>query len=660
MAIAKLKKLRLIGINYERQLLLNALAETNAVHVKCDEDALVAAQENEKVADISEKADRVEAAIEFIESTAKKNDKDFSPQKEPLNVTFDGFMDVLDDAKALQNTVEEAEKLKAAFNDVAQKSLKIKTLKTQVAGYSGVDVPFNRVKNTKNTVAFLGLISSGGINRLQDFVAENCPLTVIERLNEQDGGVVTFVVCHNSEREAVASKLAELNFVRCPFDYDVTPEKKVKELEGQEKELAEKEKQLTADTLALLGKDDDLKLYYDRLKFEKQKQEYAVNFEETAATFTLEAYVPEGEEQAVTEKINEKTQATYFSFEDAGTGEEVPTLMKNNKVVRQFEFVTNMYSPPAYKEYDPNTFVSIFFSIFFGFIMADIGYGILLALGGLFLASRKKRDTGMRRLMYIIGIGGLFTILFGIMFGSFFGLGNEYIKWLPDPIFPDPVSNCSEVLMYSLMFGVVHLAFAYIAKGLTCIKQGSVWDGIWDGFLWAVFFVGLGLLFPVGARLFFDESTTLFGLEEIPPMLNYVGGGICIGVLVIEIFAAGRHSRFFGKFAKAFSTVYGLINFFSDLLSYARLYGLMLSGAMIAEIVSTMSLDLMANGAGGFVGGILVLIVGHAFNIAMGTLGAYVHNARLQFIEFFGKFYEGNGELFTPIGSKLSYTEVSR
>ena len=86
----------------------------------------------------------------------------------------------------------------------------------------------------------------------------------------------------------------------------------------------------------------------------------------------------------------------------------------------------------------------------------------------------------------------------------------------------------------------------------------------------------------------------------------------------------------------------------------------MLSGAMIAEIVSTMSLDLMANGAGGFVGGILVLIVGHAFNIAMGTLGAYVHNARLQFIEFFGKFYEGNGELFTPIGSKLSYTEVSR
>lgn len=659
MAIAKLKKLRLVGLNYEKQSLLDAFAETKAVHVKCDEDRLVAAQSDESVAEITARIDRVGAAIEFIENTARQTDKKLAVQKEPLSVTFERFFDVFNHADDVLKTIEDTERLKAAFGETEQRASKVRANRMQVEGYIGADVPFDMVKNTKNTAAFLGTLSADGLNNLIAFAAENCPLTVTERLNEQDGGVVAFIVCHSSEKDEIAKKLAELNFVRCPFDYNVTPEEKAQRLKEEEKRCEETKSALFAEALKHVEKLDDLKLYYDRLRFEKQKQEYSVNFESTASTFTLEAFIPTEEEQSVTEKINATTEAVYFTLEDADEKEDVPTLMKNNKMVRQFECITNMYSPPVYREYDPNGLVSVFFSVFFGFIMADIGYGILLAVGGFLFARRIKRDTGMRRLVYVIAMGGLFTILFGVLFGSFFGLNNQYIPWLPSAIIPDPVTNSAEVLMYSLMFGVVHLAFAYIAKGLTCIKQGQVWDGIWDGFIWALFFVGLGLLFPSGARLFFDKGVSLFGIEEIPPMLDYVGIGICAGTVVIEVFVAGRHSGFFGKFTKGFSAVYGLINFFSDLLSYSRLYGLMLSGAMIANIVSTMSLQLMSSGAGGFVGGVLILIVGHAFNLAMGVLGAYVHNARLQFIEFFGKFYEGNGELFAPIGSKLAYIELN-
>ena len=208
--------------------------------------------------------------------------------------------------------------------------------------------------------------------------------------------------------------------------------------------------------------------------------------------------------------------------------------------------------------------------------------------------------------------------------------------------------------MYSLLFGAVHLGMGFFTQGLTHAKQGRFWDGVWDGFMWALFFVGLILLFPLVGQMLF--ATTIFGMAEIPPMLTNVGVGICVGVVAIEIFASGRHAKGFGKAVKGFSTVYGLINFFSDLLSYARLFGLMLSGAMIASIVSEMSIGLMQSGVIGIIGGSLVMLVGHGFNLAMGVLGAYVHNARLQFIEYFGKFYEGNGELFTPIGTNLNYT----
>ena len=139
-----------------------------------------------------------------------------------------------------------------------------------------------------------------------------------------------------------------------------------------------------------------------------------------------------------------------------------------------------------------------------------------------------------------------------------------------------------------------------------------------------------------------------------------IGAVLCCLVLLIEIFAAGRNSKGFGKFTKGFGALYGVINFFSDILSYARLFGLMLSGAIIGNIVSDMALGMFAGGGMGIVAGALVMLIGHAFNLAMGVLGAYIHDSRLQYIEFFSRFYEGEGELFTPLGSQFEYIQLVR
>ncbi len=188
----------------------------------------------------------------------------------------------------------------------------------------------------------------------------------------------------------------------------------------------------------------------------------------------------------------------------------------------------------------------------------------------------------------------------------------------------------------------------YICKAIQCWRRREVGDGIFEGVVWAIFTVGVII--------------AIFGvLDEVDNiMLAYVGGIIAGVALVVAICTAGRHEKIVGKFTKGFGALYGVINYASDILSYARLYGLMLSGAVIAQIVSQYSIQFITiNGGAWIILGILLMLVGHAFNLAISLLGAYIHDARLQYVEFYGKFYEGDGELFNPIGSKHKYVYVA-
>lgn len=652
MAIAEMTRLQLIGLSYEREKLLNALADTGAAHIKSAEKETSTA-ENNTVVSLSEKIAHLNKTIQYISDISRKNEIDL-PKDDLIDISFSDFISIDKYAQNIEGICIEVDNLSEKLSQNNQEKSKLLLSTNQVRQYLNVDVPFSAIKSTKRIKFFLGVLSSDGFNKLDAFINEECPFSVLKQCGSGEKGIVVFVASHVSEGDKISEKLGELSFTHCPFDYEITAAQKVSQLEATITDIIKEDDILTKKICGYAGEISKLKVYADRLHFEKQKQEYSTEFKKTATTFTLEAFVPIVAKTAVEEKLLKASNALYFTFEEISEEDSPPTLMENNKLVKQFEFVTNMYSPPMYKEFDPNTIVAFFFSLFFGFIMADMGYGILLTLCLLF-ARKMKRDSGTRRLLYIIGVGGIFAFIFGVLFGGFFGLSRaDGLNWLPKAVFPDPVVNSQEVLLYALMFGAVHLMFGYISKGLTMIKQKQVWDGIWDGFVWAFFFVGLLILFPYIAQSIFDIK--LFGGFESPALLNNIGFGICGGVIAVEFFVSGRHSKGLGKPVKGFVSLYGLINVFADLLSYARLYGLMLSGAMIANIVSTMSLQLASSGVAGTIGAVIILVVGHGFNLAMGGLGAYIHDARLQFIEYFGKFYEGEGELFSPIGSNLHYT----
>ena len=312
-----------------------------------------------------------------------------------------------------------------------------------------------------------------------------------------------------------------------------------------------------------------------------------------------------------------------------------------------------MYSPPSSREFDPNTVMAFFYSVFLGFIMADIGYGLLMILGGSFIYLKKgSRGNMLGSLGGVFAVGGIFTVIWGVLFNSFFGFALLPFKVMPD-LQGAEMSwslagiNVPALLIISMLIGVAQIFAGYVCKAVQCFLRGQILDGIFGGIVWAVFSVGVGLAI-VG---FVNQFNV--------PILGTVGGIIAGASLVVAILTAGRKEKLLGKFTKGFGAAYGVINYASDILSYARLYGLMLAGAVIADIITSNSVALISSGNAAFIIlGVAIMVIGHVFNLAIGLLGAYIHDARLQYVEFYGRFYEGEGELFTPLGSEHRHVYI--
>jgi len=287
----------------------------------------------------------------------------------------------------------------------------------------------------------------------------------------------------------------------------------------------------------------------------------------------------------------------------------------------------------------------------------------VMALGGFGYAAIIRKDTGIRRLALVIAISGIFAIIFGFLFSSFFGFSsvptdmNKYtIDLLPPPVIDTGVNwrlmgsiSVPSVLVISLLMGVVQLMASNACKAYQEFRYGRVADGIFFGLIWVIFLAGL-MMFVLSI------------ITELEMGYLALPGAITAGAsLLVAMLTAGMHVKGLGKFTKGFGALYGIINYLSDILSYSRLYGLMLSGAIIAQIAPGQGWALVVDSGSPVLAvvGVIVIIIGHLFNLAMGLLGGYIHDARLQYIEFFSRFYGGEGELFAPLGSKRKYVSLT-
>lgn len=648
--IVKMKKLNLVGMAYEKDAVLNALQRTGAVEVKLhreeEHSVPLPPADGELSSYHASLEDALERLTQAADAYAKEHKGAARPAKDGFEVSYEEFMAAAGDRARMDGLIARINALTDKKAETRAALAKAERTFAAAAIYRTVEEPLSAYTGTAHTRVRLGMLPLPAWENIKGTLPA---LSEGKVLAQEDDQVLILLVLHKSCAEEGEALLSGTGFTPCPFEGEETGSALYTRLKG-ECEALYKELDALEEEMAGLGSETRaLKIYCDYIGYEAEKAALDEKMRATERTFLLEAFVPEDAEEVVRRELSE-AGTVYLEFSEPAEDEELPTLCKNNAVVSDFESLTNTYSVPNAREMDPNTVMSVFYSVFMGFIMADIGYGLLMMLGGGWLKYKNRgRKGGLGALAGVFAIGGIFAVIWGFLFNSLFGIT------LPIPtVLPNAQSDMwtfagigiPAVLVIAMLLGIVQLLAGYICKAVQCWRRGEVLDGILDGVVWAVFSLGAGL--------------AIAGLVEewnIPVLVTV--GGITAGVtLVIAMIAAGRHEKFFGKLSKGFGTLYGIINYMSDILSYARLYGLMLSGAVIAQIVSQYAVGFITGGGVLAVLGVLLMLVGHVFNLAIGLLGAYIHDARLQYVEFYGRFYEGEGELFVPLGSKHEHIFV--
>lgn len=657
MAIAEMSLMSFLGLESERDVLLDALQRTGAAQLcecKDDIDASVPALLS---TDTDSERDRVQRSLAFLASVAGDAPKDLRAKlgAEMFGVTLDEFYAVsaktdemharLDVAEAL---AKEQAQLKA---DMARSVAERKGYET----YLCVGGAFSLYRDTDTSAVYLGVVPSEKSLLLQQGLHDT-PCCVFQLYGAVSSGDVVGIIVHNDYRSQVDDLLSLCSFQRCNYTFDYNAAHAVELCDRRLEQLESRQAQIRADVCEMGDMVRALRVYNDYLAFVKEKEQAQSGMRCTDTTLLVQAYVPTEAVERVSAAVNEATTACFMQAEPIKRDEFAPTLMKNNNVVNNFEAVTNMYSAPAYGALDPNPVMSFFFSLFMGIIMADVCYGLIMILGGFIVARTRRKGTSLYRMARVFAFGGMFALLFGALFDSWFGftilrnnLGAGYNSFYTTYL--DPITASSTVmgitipsiLLWCLLLGTLQLATSLVLKAAQHFKRKQILDGIFGGLFWAIGLVAFVVWVYCLAR----------GHASVAKYSMYV----TLGFLGVGILTSGITAKGFRKVTAIGGAAYGLINYMSDILSYARLYGLMLSGAQIASIfTNTLALNMLfKKGPVGIIFGVVIIVVGNIFNIAISLLGAYIHDSRLQYVEFFGRFFEGEGELFTPLGSTHEY-----
>lgn len=658
MAVAEMSVMTLVGLETDKNAILERLSRTAAVQIKsCGEYESVERRDEVSAEEVSARLARVESAMDAVlaqVNTLKKDERPFVT-KDGFAVTRDEFFAMASRIKELDAVVSEIEKIISARSEIATETAKLNTEIKTYEPYIGLKERFDFYKNTKKTIVKLGTAPKDKAAKL---IAEAAGIGIAaEVLIARPSESVVALIAHAEDKEALEALLSQAGFRACAFSGETTAEGETERLKAKIAALAEKDESLKKDLLLFVEKIKDLKLYADYLGFLKEKTLAENLIGRTSKTFLLEAYVPTEATEAVKSALRETSDAVFTEFAVVPRDEFAPTLNKNGKVVENFEVVTNMYTAPSYGALDPNAVMSFFFSLFMGVIMADVGYGLLMLIGGLIFAKKQRKGTTVYRMAKVFAVGGIFTIIFGVVFDGVFGfqflhkiLGEEYAAFYTahlDPIHASSTFagiNVPSILLWCMALGIAQIAVALIMKAAQDFTRKKFLQGIFGGIVWAIgLFAFIGWIFCA--------------IREIKPTDTYLMY-VTVGAIGLGILTAGLGEKGFAIFTKPFGAAYGVINYVSDILSYARLYGLMLSGAQIASIfTNTLAIGMLfPMGPVGIIFGVIIIIIGNVFNLAINLLGGYIHDARLQYVEFYGKFYEGEGELFTPFGNSLKHS----
>lgn len=634
----------------EADKLLRRLMKLRCVSLsKVEEDACDTAVplEDGETASAASRASRIDAALPILRKHTHRKAQLFSPV---TRCDFDEFR-ASGDAERAQKTVEETERILQATADLDRQLAAEEALMQSLLPY--LSFPFSLDDGgTAHSRFLLGSIPVGIKAELLEETANQTGF-VLEILHADKTGTYISILFHRKEEDKTLSALSPLGFLPATFaERSGKPTAVFDAASKRAKQLKSEKEKLLAQLEILAENLTDVEILCDMEHTTRLAGEHKKNLVATKKCAALSGWCPTFAKERVIAALEQSGAA--YDFAPPNEDDDVPVLLQNNGFARNFEWVVGMYSYPQYGKFDPTFIMSIFYFLIFGLMFADAGYGLLLTLAGFLIPRKFELRDGMKRFMLMFGYCGISCIIFGVLFGSYFGnfplAFMEYMlgytgEQLPNlalmptlaanvAVWFDPLQSPMVFLVLSLGVGALHLLAGMAVKAVILCREGKVLDALFDiGSYWLLF-AGIACLF----------------LTDTAGIILTACGALAI------IATQGRQKKgFFGKLIGGFGGIYGLINYASDLLSYSRILALGLASAVIGQVVNVVA---TMKGASfiGFILMIAVFIIGHTLNLVINVLGTFVHTARLQYIEFFGKFYEDGGTPFRPITPAEKYT----
>ena len=650
MSVVKMSKISVLGLQSQRNDILRGLMAMGAVEITDGSPEDTEGGQYGIKTPVHSELTKLDAEITDIELSIDLL-KRYGGYKNPLfskrrNIDEKDFHSVMEKHNTLLETSNRIKGFEEAILRLKGDENKVKGLIVSLLPWLATDLSLE-TDSTRLTFIHPGTLPQlTDLTKLEKELKESVPESVIIKAGTDREHHFLIVIGHKDRESEIMSLLKAKGWNRIVFrDMSGTAGENKVRLEKQLLAIDNERKKLAEAIVALAGEREKLEVLHDAYVMERCRLEAHGRLVSTRSVFLLEGWVPTELSLKVKGWLT-KEFICSVEINEPEEDETYPVLIENGPVVESIRPVLTMYGLPSSKELDPSPIMMPFFCLFFGIMLGDGGYGLLMALAAGFILWRFKLEDSTRRFVKLLCWCGLSSIFWGFLFGSWFGISqlSKTALWL------SPTDNPELMMSWALLFGIIHMFFGFGLKGANLLRKKQYLDFVFDVVFVYVLYTGFALtLLP------FAPGIKLDGME----WLTSLGNKLLIVGIVLMLLTQGRKSpKLFGKIFGGVGKLYDLISFLSDCLSYTRLVALGLASAIIGDIVNTLSMSMGGNIVVRIIAGSLIIIVGHTINIGLNVLGAFVHSCRLQYLEFFGKFLEGGGEPFRPFLAKTRYIVV--
>lgn len=654
MAVVSMNKLMLVGLNADKNQILSELMTLGVVEITSHDltSSEWISQWSHLVTE-EDRSDAIEALNGQIEQTAAALGRlaRYNGGKKPLfaakrSVSVSEFAAVETEHARLQEIVTDILRLGREQQELQNQRNKAENLIASLQPWQPLDIPLN-FKGTEYTKVVLGVLPpSVDAEKVKSELTSEVPASYLEVVTHDKFQQYVFLIYHHQLQSAVDNVLKNFDFVPVSFSgMTGTAAERIREAEQEVKALDRAYQVKEAAIAAYAVEKFNLELYYDYLTGQRDKETALETLTNTESVFLIEGWLPAELSDEIKRRLNEQWTCVVEISEPA-EDEEFPVLLENSSLGASVEGITAMYGLPNCRELDPNTIMAPFFIGFFGLMLGDGGYGVVMTLAALFALWKFDFDANMKKYAKLVLYCGIATMFWGLMFGSWFGI--EYFG--ERPLWLNPTKEPEEMLKWSLLFGVLHIYVGIAVRGVNHIRNGKYIDVLWDVVAWYVLFTGfVFVVLPFVPAMTLEDTT--FWVDLGKKMM-------AVGAVVLILTQGRENKGIISKLVSGVGSLYDLVSFLSDVLSYSRLLALGLATSIIGTIVNQIATMAGLNNIFKILVAAVIAIIGHSLNFAINALGAYVHSSRLQYIEFFGKFYQSGGKPFKPLKYKTKYVNL--